>query len=166
MIFGHCMLCLWHNCLETGNFSFFHIGTGILDYFNAGNWDPKPPLSGPSLNTVGLRFFDVHDWRWLGFRVSCFGGGWLLRGSIFSVLWNLEFCGFLLWGVGDRVLLAQGFGAVSGRGSVGSMVERWRRFVGLMHNILECTKNLASFYIWRSSKPPPTGQPQTTDQRA
>ena len=49
MILGHCMLCLRHNCLKTGNFSFFHIGTGILDYFNAGNWDPKPPPSGRSI---------------------------------------------------------------------------------------------------------------------
>ena len=38
------------NCLTTGNFSFFHIGTGVLDHFNAGNWDPNPPPppSGPS----------------------------------------------------------------------------------------------------------------------
>ena len=47
MIFGHSMFCLRHNCLKTGNFSFFHIGTGILNYFNARNWDPGIP-SGPS----------------------------------------------------------------------------------------------------------------------
>ena len=28
---------------EDWEFSFFHIGTGILDYFDAGNWDPNPP---------------------------------------------------------------------------------------------------------------------------
>ena len=34
-------------------FSFFHIGIGILDYFNVGNWDPKtPPPSGPFLKAM------------------------------------------------------------------------------------------------------------------
>ena len=34
-------------------FSFFHIGTGILDYFNAGNWDPNTPPPFKTLFNAG-----------------------------------------------------------------------------------------------------------------
>ena len=44
------------NCLKIGNFSFFHIGTGILDYFNAGKLLSEPPPFRTLMTVFVLQF--------------------------------------------------------------------------------------------------------------
>ena len=70
MIFRHCMLCLQHNFLKTGNFSFFILGLGFWIISMLGTEirtppPPPPPLQDPltylQMNYVFTILFDFRE---------------------------------------------------------------------------------------------------------